>query len=143
MQLLELSIYAEERDIPVYYLSMRRRRQAGLSVDDGKNGAVLMNKTLIRHAESVEKVFLAHELGHCETASFYFGANCAADGAKNHQINRCERRAWNWAYETLVPPRRLAYAVKRRHLLELWDLADYFDVPEWFMRRVIRYYKGI
>ena len=81
-----------------------------------------------------EKVKLAHELGHCETGSFYNRwATC--DIRRKH-----ERRANRWAYEKLVPEDELWDAIRQGYR-EPWELADYFGVTEAFLRHAIAYYR--
>lgn len=78
-------------------------------------------------------VHLAHELGHCVTGSFYNRwASC--DLRQKH-----ENRADRWAIERLVP-REQYDAALRNGCTEIWNLAEYFDVTEDFMRKVVCLY---
>lgn len=81
-----------------------------------------------------EKMVLAHEIGHCETGSFY-NRFSGFDIRKRH-----ENRADKWAIIHLVPEDELNEAVSAG-LTELWELADYFDVSLDFMRKAVHWYK--
>lgn len=84
--------------------------------------------------ETDEKTHLAHEMGHCLTYSFY-------NSATYETRSRMEARANRWAYQTLVPLPELISALSAG-ILELWELAEYFDVDERFMRAAVDFYKG-
>lgn len=84
---------------------------------------------------SDEIVKLAHELGHCETLSFYNRWSPADD------IGRHENRANRWAILRLVPKAELEAAVKCG-LTEAWELAEHFQVTETFIRRAVAYYRN-
>ncbi len=82
-----------------------------------------------------EKVKLCHELGHCVTGSFYSPDNyCDLRG-------RHEYRANKWAVRQLVPLEDLREAISAGYT-EPWELSEYFDVPEAFMRRACEYYRS-
>lgn len=88
--------------------------------------------------EAEERVHLAHEIGHCETGSFY-NAYSDLDVRGKH-----ERRADCWAAARLVPASDLICALKCG-VTELWALAEIFNITEDFMKKVIDIYsaKGI
>ena len=81
-----------------------------------------------------ERVCLAHELGHCETMSFY-NINSPLDVRGKH-----ERRADRWAIGKLVPFSEYKKALKKGYT-KLNELAEYFDVTPEFMQKVVDYYK--
>lgn len=83
-----------------------------------------------------ETVKLAHELGHCETGSFY-SRTAALDLRQKH-----ENRADRWAIKKLVPKDELEEAVSRG-CCEAWELAEHFGVTEPFIRKAVEYYKII
>ena len=88
--------------------------------------------------EAEERVHLAHEIGHCETGSFY-NAYSDFDIHEKHEL-----RADCWAASRLVPAQELICALKCG-VVELWALAELFDVTEDFMQKAINIYcsKGI
>lgn len=68
----------------------------------------------------------AHELGHCETMSFY----------TEHSLEtrpRMEYRANKWAIKKLLPKEELEEAMMNGYT-EPWQIAEYFDVNEELVR---------
>lgn len=80
-----------------------------------------------------ERIHLAHELGHCATGSFY-NIYAKADTRQRH-----ENKADKWAIEALISVDDLDDAIAAGYT-EIWELADFFGVPEDFMRKAVCYY---
>ena len=74
------------------------------------------------------KECIAHEMGHIESGSFY-NVNSNIDVRQRH-----EYRADKWAIHTLIPFEHLQKAMQAGYT-EPWQLAEYFDVTEDFIRR--------
>ncbi len=81
-----------------------------------------------------ERTNTAHEMGHCRMNAFY-GRN-----DPSYIIKRNENKADKWAIKKLVPKDELDKAVSLGYT-ETWQLAEYFDVTEEFMIKVIWYYQ--
>lgn len=81
-----------------------------------------------------ERVHLAHELGHCETGSFY-NVYSSLDIREKQ-----EKRADCWAVSRLVPEEDFIN-VLAAGMVEIWELAEYFDVTEDFIRKAVEIYK--
>lgn len=81
-----------------------------------------------------ELLCLAHELGHCETGAVY-NAYALCDVKEKH-----EKTAQRWAYQRLLPWRELCKAQKKGYT-EPWQLAEYFDLPEDFIRQALAFYQ--
>ncbi len=81
-----------------------------------------------------EKVHLAHELGHCETGSFY-NIYSSLDIREKQ-----ERRADGWAVLKLMPFCDFKNALSLG-FTEIWELAEYFEVTEEFVLKAIKYYR--
>ena len=83
---------------------------------------------------ALERVHLAHELGHCVTGSFY----------NRHTPYDCrqkqENKADKWAICQLVPPEQLDEAIAAGYT-ELWQLSEYFDLPEDCVETSLTYWK--
>ena len=79
------------------------------------------------------KAQLAHEIGHCATGAFY--------NAKTPAFSRgqCERRADKWAVNHLLPKRKLIRALKSG-LVEVWQLAEHFNLPDEFVATAVEIY---
>lgn len=125
MELTELYQLADNNNIDVYYyplypvISMSVPDAIGMDVDNIETTAK-------------EKAVLAHELGHCMTGSFYTISTIDNRG-------RMEERANRWAIKTLLPFSKLNEAVVGG-IYETYDLADYFDLPESFIKTALNYY---
>ncbi len=107
-----------------------------ISLMDSDNNCYIAIDPFKLSSISDEKTKLAHELGHCETGSFY-NVYSDLDVRGKH-----EHRADKWAFQVLVPKSDLDEAVKTG-LTETWELAEYFDVPCEFMQKAITYYHEI
>ncbi|MBR6617022.1 MAG: ImmA/IrrE family metallo-endopeptidase [Oscillospiraceae bacterium] len=80
-----------------------------------------------------EKEKIAHELGHCVKGAFY------NRHSKHDIISRHEYRADKWACEQLVPRDELEEAFQQGYV-EVWQLAEYFNVPERLVKRAVWIY---
>ena len=96
---------------------------------------IAMDKRKIK-TRAEEKVTLAHEVGHCETGSFY-NIHSPFDIREKH-----EYRANKRSFQMLVPHDELIAAVKRG-LTEIWELAEYFDVPCEYMQKAAEYWRQV
>ena len=105
---------------------------ASVSVKDGDKLFVGLDNAL---CGVNERVCLAHELGHCETYSFY-NIHSPFDVRAKH-----ERRADMWAIKKLVPKTVLKKALKSGYD-NVYSLAEYFSVTTDFMQKAIDYYMG-
>ena len=81
-----------------------------------------------------ETMCLAHELGHCETGAFYMAKS------KFETRERCENRAFRWMVAHILPLPALKKAISEG-LEEIWQLAEYFNLPEDFIKKAISYYQ--
>lgn len=126
-ELLEL---AEKEDISVDYIPLPLN--GSMAIRDGAIYSIILDKGPSTWAS--QKVHLAHELGHCMTGAFY-NVYAPLDIREQH-----ETRANRWAYRALVPEEQLLAAV-HQGMEEVWELAEYFDVPEEFLVGAIRYYR--
>ena len=79
-----------------------------------------------------EKEILAEELGH-----YYCNALYYLNSSKT-QRDKCEYRAMKWAYNVLVPLHKLKEKIAQG--LNLYDLADYFNVDCKYMNDCINFY---
>ncbi len=82
---------------------------------------------------SQERVCLAHELGHCDTGSFY-NVYSPFDLRTKHEL-----RADRWAIEKLIPLRELKAAIKQG-CSDTASLAEHFSVTEDFIGKALKYY---
>lgn len=130
--LLFLYSLAEKDNIDVDCFELDEVESLSIPLAPGKYGIAINPMKLCSVAD--ERVKLAHELGHCETGAFYNRYSCF-DVRQKH-----ENRADRWAIRQLISKDALSLAV-RSGITELWELADYFQVTEPFMRKAVEYYK--
>lgn len=127
----ELYEYARERNIEVDYFLLSRIQSLSSRLDDGR--LVIAIDTSKIDSESEEIIILAHEIGHCETLAFYLPtSDCCT-------IRRCENKATRWAIEKILPKALLLEAVSIGYT-EPWQIAEYFDLPEKFVRTAMWLY---
>lgn len=127
MTLLELYQRAEHQGIEVDDIRTKKLISASFP-----EGWIMLDSSKIS-SSCEEKVILAHELGHCETGSFYnVKSRCDTRG-------RHERRADKQAIAMLIPEEDFFKAVKNGYC-ECWELAEYFDVTCEFMYKAMDYY---
>ncbi len=93
---------------------------------------VVLNKKKLRTTKDL-KVHFAHELGHCQTGSFY-NVNTLETRA------RMEHRADRWAIKKLIPFPELLNALKNG-LTERWELAEHFNVTEDYIDKAHKLYE--
>lgn len=123
--------FAERNQIEISEFQMERSES--LSMPLGDIYCIAIDPTKLR-SNVDRKVKVAHELGHCATNSFY-NKYAACDIRGKH-----EERASRWAIKKLIPKDELIKAVSNGYI-ELWELAEFFDVTCEFMEKAIQYYK--
>lgn len=131
MDLLDLYRLAEKEDITVDCYELRSREALSLLAPNGSCSIAIDPLQLRSEADEREK--LAHELGHCETGSFY-NRWTPFDLRQKH-----ENRADKWAIRALVPREELTAALAAGHT-EPWELAELFQVTEAFIRKALCWY---
>ena len=113
---LELYRYAEQQNIDVDWVSMELATSLSVPLPGGQY-AIAINPWKM-DSLSMETVCLAHELGHCETGSFY-NPYAVCDVRRKH-----ENRADKWAIAQTVPASALA---DKRAIRRLVPRAEYED----------------
>lgn len=131
MKTTDLYQEAKDTDIPILILDIPKTGSMCMQSESGR--CYIGMDYGVLPEESVRRVHLAHELGHCKTGAFY-NRWAARDVRKKH-----ENRADKWAVNKLIPVDELDQAVADGHT-ELWDLADHFGVTEEFMRKAVCWY---
>lgn len=121
---------AEEDGIQVLHLSLKTTRAMSL-LDKGHCYIGMDDKQCESIAE--QKVVLSHELGHCETGSFY-NQYSPFDIRERHEL-----RADRWAIEKIVSRHYFKSAVNAG-VTEPWELAELFNVPQPFIEKAMAYY---
>lgn len=133
MNLAELYNTADRNNIKVD--CFRLNNQPCLSVQDNNYNCYIAVDPVKLKSEKQERELLAHELGHCMTGAFY---TCSSPLQVRGQM---EWRATLWAIKKLIPKDELQKAVKNG-IIELWELAERFEVSEDIMQKAVEYYKN-
>lgn len=131
---VDLYNFADERGYYVYWYTFDDPRVESMAyMDDDKDCHIALDPFRFT-SEPDERHKMAHELGHCETGSFY-NRYATCDIRQKH-----ENRANRWAYKKLIPEDELEEAIHQGYR-EPWELAEYFDVTEPFLRNALGYYR--
>lgn len=115
----ELCDIAENDDILI--INGKLHKAPSMAICDEGECAIIFDESKIK-STSMRIVCMAHELGHCETMSFY----------NEHTLEtrpRMEYRANKWAINKLLPKDEMEEAMEQGYE-ELWELAEYFNVSE-------------
>ena len=131
MDVPELYQLAAKQNISVLTYPLAYNGSLSLQSEDGRC-TIAMDQT-VQDGAVLERVHLAHELGHCLTGSFY-NIHATLDRRQRH-----ENRADKWAIRSLIPVDDLDDAIASG-CTELWALADHFGVTEPFMKKAICLY---
>lgn len=124
-----LYCYAKRNNIEIDCFHMRSGEALSISING--SCAIAIDPQKIKSTAD-ETVKIAHELGHCQYGGFYC-MDSSLDMREQH-----EYKANAWAVKKMIPWGKLKKAVVSG--MQLWELADYFDVTEPFMKWAIEYY---
>ena len=128
MKLEKIYEYAQAHEINIDFFPLTGAKSLSLP------GNIAINEKALE-TETEKICCLAHELGHCETGSFY-NIHCKYDIREKH-----EYRADKWAFQYLIPPEEVENALEKG-MTEEWQLAEYFDVTEHLLHKALEYYKN-
>ena len=127
MNLLNLYDIAEKNNITIDFFDTKEIKAFSIP------GAIVLNAD--KHQTQCEiKTSLAHELGHHMKNAFY---NITSTFETR---GRQEERAKRWAVENVITYDKLNEAIKIG-IREIWELADYFNVTEDFIRDAVGVFK--
>ena len=127
-------LYAITKDEQIEVDSFKLENREALSIMDSDGQCYIAIDPHKVTSTADEKTKLAHELGHCVTGAFY-NIYSPFDSRQKH-----ENRADKWAIKKLIPEDELEEAVSDGYI-EIWELADFFNVTIEFMRKAVSWYK--
>lgn len=108
-------------------------KSVSLALPDGAMFIGIDDSVMQSRAE--ERVHLAHELGHCVTGAMY-NIRCPIMPRQ-----RYERIADAYAIKKLVDEDELRRIIDEREGdISVWELSEWFDVTEEFMRKALAFY---
>lgn len=125
----DLYDFAEQLDITIFSFSLPNSKSLALEDDDTYYIGIDDERL---ESSKDERVHIAHELGHCVTGAFYY-ENSPVDNR-----GKCEATADRWAVKKLINKDELKRQIKRG--LEIWELAEYFNVTEEFIKKAFYLY---
>ncbi|MBQ4111113.1 MAG: ImmA/IrrE family metallo-endopeptidase [Clostridia bacterium] len=120
-----------DKAINIYDYKMKDLDAATIEIDKNYGIFVDYSKLTNQHEEFMR---VAHELGHCKTGSTHF-MNSPLEIIEKH-----EYKANKWIVNKLLPLEEIKKAGKKG-ITEISDLAEYFDLPEEFIRLSYYIYK--
>lgn len=129
MEVLDMYKIAENEKINILNYSWTNTKARIFEIDN--NYYIALDNEQINNSIE-EKELLAEELGHYYCNSLYY-----IDSDKI-LVDKCEHRAKKWAYSVLVPLKKLKEKIIQG--LNLYDLADYFNVDYKYMYDCINFY---
>ncbi len=128
----ELEQFAFDKNIPIEKSCPNNLKSISFKFSNGQKVIGLREK--YKKEQETDLELLAHELGHCETDSFYsLYSPIDLRGKHEYQAN------W-WAIQRIIPFSKLCKAIKNGHK-ELWELAEYFNVSDAFVEKAIEIYR--
>lgn len=130
-QLLAFYEMADSDNIVVDCFDLKKCEALSIKTEDG-DYYIAVDPMKLKSVAG-EKYKLAHELGHCETGSFYTRV-CLYEIRE-----RLEWKAEKWAIKKLAPKMDL-YTLYRCGYTEPWEIAEQMNLPEDFIRKAMAYY---
>lgn len=131
LELMELYNIADSNNVKVDCFELEN--QPCLSIQDDEYNCYIAIDPMQLDSEQQEKEHLAHELGHCCTGAFYSRYSPLSNRGQ------MEYRATLWQIKKLIPKNEFEEAIKSG-IIELWELAEHFEVSEDLMKKAINYY---
>lgn len=128
--------YCQQNNIHVIYFD--DMPAAGVTMRIGKKCGVFLDLKEI-HSVRILKGICYHELGHAAT-----GALHKVD-SQYETVERSEYRANRWAAQNFLTVQDFEKAFTAGYT-EIWELADYFDLPEQDIKNALSYWterKGV
>lgn len=129
MEVLDIYKIAENEKIDILNYKWTNTKARIFEIDN--NYYIGLDKKQIKDTKE-ETEILAEELGH-----YYCNALYYLNSDKTIR-DKCEYRAMKWAYSVLVPLQKLKEKIIQG--LNLYDLADYFNVDCNYMNDCINFY---
>lgn len=131
---VQLYDYAERMNYDTYWYEFGWDGLESVSVMETSDGKCYIALDPFKfQSDADELVKGLHEIGHCDTGSFY-NEYATCDIRQKHE-NQADKRA----IQLCLSAKDLDEAVSNGYT-EMWDLADYFGVTEDFMKKAVCWY---
>lgn len=122
--------YCKENDVDV--IPYAGAPSIGTTIRDGKDYAIFLDFSAL-HSTRLIKAVCAHELGHVATGALHKVAS------PYETWERSEYRANRWTVQHFLPVEEFQEAFAAGYT-ELWQLADWFDLPEEDIKKALAYW---
>lgn len=126
----------DKENIAVTYrnLSKTPEHVHGIYLYEDRVGPLIVLDIYLHHSHRLHKCVLAEEIGHFYTAPRTNLLTVHTSANLQTMESQDERKAAQWATDYLIPDSELVKALELGNR-SCFDLAEYFDVTEWFMYR--------
>ncbi|WP_088186347.1 ImmA/IrrE family metallo-endopeptidase [Desulfosporosinus sp. FKA] len=112
----------------------------GLYLYEENIGPLIVLDKRLHYSHRLHKCVFAEEIGHFYTAPRTNLLTVHASANLQTMESQDERKAAQWATDFLIPDHELVKALESGHQ-SCSELAEYFDVTEWFMYRKLSLFK--
>ena len=129
-QLSDFYGYCKQNDVDVMPFAMLPR--AACTVRDGQNYAVVLNFKRLHTVRQMRTAML-HESGHLHTGALH------KVNSPFQLVEQNEYRADADAFRRCLPPDEIRMAMRAGYT-EPWQLAEYFDLDEDYIKKALRYW---
>lgn len=129
-ELSDFYTYCKQHDIDVIVYDGAPKPGATIRDDDWY--AIFLDFAQIRSTRLLKGICY-HELGHAGTGALH------KVSSPYETVERSEYRANRWAAEHFLPPEDFREAFAAGYT-ELWQLAEYFDLPEHDIKNALTYW---
>ena len=128
--LADFYYYCENNDVDIIpYLNAPSE---GTTIRDDDYYAIFLDITKLRSIKTYNGVCL-HEVGHVATGALH------KIDSPYETVERSEYRANRWGYENYLKADEFREAFNAGYT-EVWELSDYFDLPEETIRKALSYW---
>jgi len=122
----------------INYSFSKTKKAVCMCTPVGRN--IILDKAHIE-TKAEEKVILAEEISHYETNAFY----TIRDNMNNHTARgnrlRQEAKAQHHSYLRVLPPDELQIYIRRMKSVNVYEVAEHFDVTVESVCRAMEYYE--
>ena len=132
-QLERLYQVADDEDIPIVRRALHGT--PSITLKRGRKRMIALDRAR-RETNAEETTFVAHELGHCFTDTFYYTYTPAIE------VRRRESRAWRWAIQDLLPYDKFDPCL-RKYDGNLWETSEELGISFELLRRACQLYYDV
>lgn len=129
-ELCDFYNFCQKNDIDI--IPFPNAPSAGVTIRDGKEYAIFLDFAKIQSTRLLKGV-CCHEIGHAASGALH------KVSSPYELVERSEYRANRWVAQNFLTEENFRVAFASGYT-ELWQLADYFDLPEDVIRACLSYW---